>query len=98
MRNLIAALDALSPTGLIDERTLPSEFRQPARRNRAETLREVERAEILDAVEAEDGNLSRVAKRLGIASSTLYLKLGSYGISRQRKDGPRVRSMSGRAD
>lgn len=86
MRNLIVALDALSPTGLIDERTLPQEFRQPLRRDRAETLRDVERAEILDAIEAENGNLSRVARRLGIARSTLYLKLDSYGISRVRKD------------
>lgn len=86
MQNLIAALDALSPTGLVDERTLPREFRQPPRRNRTETLRDVERAGILKAVEAEDGNLSRVARRLGIARSTLYLKLDSYGIMRARKN------------
>ncbi|WP_319520527.1 sigma 54-interacting transcriptional regulator [uncultured Martelella sp.] len=85
MRNLVAALDALSPTGLIDERILPREFRQPARRNGSDTLRDVERAGILDALEAEDGNLSRVAKRLGIARSTLYLKLDSYGIETRRK-------------
>ncbi|MAM11096.1 MAG: sigma-54-dependent Fis family transcriptional regulator [Rhizobiaceae bacterium] len=86
MRNLITALDALSPSGLITERTLPREFHQRARSDRTETLRDVERAEILGAVKAEDGNLSRVAKRLGIARSTLYLKLDSYGISRERKD------------
>ena len=86
MRNLIAALDALSPSGLISERTLPREFHQRAHANRTETLRDVERAEILGAVKAEDGNLSRAAKRLGIARSTLYLKLDSYGISRERKD------------
>lgn len=86
MRNLIAALDALSPSGLISERTLPREFHQRAQINRTETLRDVERAEILGAVKAEDGNLSRAAKRLGIARSTLYLKLDSYGISRERRD------------
>ncbi|WP_246710148.1 sigma-54-dependent Fis family transcriptional regulator [Martelella soudanensis] len=85
MRNLVTALDALSPTGLIEERTLPREFREPTRRNGRETLRDVERAGILDALEAEDGNLSRVAKRLGIARSTLYLKLDSYGIATRRK-------------
>ncbi|AJE47576.1 Fis family GAF modulated sigma54 specific transcriptional regulator [Celeribacter indicus] len=85
MDNLIAALDALSPTGLIDDRTLPPEFRQRSRGDRADTLREVERAEILGAVAAEDGNLSRAARRLGIARSTLYLKLDSYGIARPQK-------------
>ncbi|GGO50384.1 Transcriptional regulator of acetoin/glycerol metabolism [Roseovarius pacificus] len=85
MRNLVASLDALSPTGLIDERSLPPEFQKPAPRTRAETLRDIERAEIQGAIEAENGNLSRVARRLGIARSTLYLKLDSYGISRQRK-------------
>jgi transcriptional regulator of acetoin/glycerol metabolism len=85
MRNLITTLDALSPTGLIDERTLPREFRQRTHPKRSETLRDVERAEIIGAVTAEDGNLSRAAKRLGIARSTLYLKLDSYGIPRERK-------------
>lgn len=85
MRNMIVSLDALSSTGLIDEHTLPKEFRKPARQNRGETLREVERTEILNALETEDGNVSRVAKRLGIARSTLYLKLDSYGISRPQK-------------
>jgi transcriptional regulator of acetoin/glycerol metabolism len=69
----------------MDEHTLPKEFRKPARQNRGETLREVERTEILNALETEDGNVSRVAKRLGIARSTLYLKLDSYGISRPQK-------------
>ena len=86
MQNLIATLDALSPTGLIDERTLPPEYRQRDRCRGAETLRDVERVEILDAIEAENGNLSRAARRLGIARSTLYLKLDSHGISRPQKD------------
>lgn len=84
MNNLIATLDALSPTGLIDERALPSELRGSARPQGAETLRDKERIEILNAIEAEGGNLSRVARRLGIARSTLYLKLDSYGIQRAR--------------
>ena len=85
MRNLISALDTLSPTGLIDDRALPTEFRQRSRGAGADTLRDVERAEILSAIAAEDGNLSRVARRLGIARSTLYLKLDSYGIARPQK-------------
>ena len=85
MTNLIATLDALSPTGLIDERTLPPEIRQIPRGGGEETLRDKERLEILGAIEAEDGNLSRAARRLGIARSTLYLKLDSYGLPRTRK-------------
>ncbi|WP_101341614.1 sigma-54-dependent Fis family transcriptional regulator [Cereibacter azotoformans] len=84
MKNLIGALDALSPTGLIDERTLPPEFRH-APRPAGETLRDKERIEILEAIEAEGGNLSRAAQRLGIARSTLYLKLDSHGIPRMRQ-------------
>jgi len=85
MCNLITALDTLSPTGLIDDRTLPPEFRQRSRSGDADTLRDMERAEILGAIAAEDGNLSRVARRLGIARSTLYLKLDSYGIARPQR-------------
>ncbi|WP_417809804.1 sigma-54-dependent Fis family transcriptional regulator [Thioclava sp.] len=85
MRNLVNALDALSPTGLIDDRTLPPEFHHSNRRNGAETLRDVERAQILSAISAEEGNLSKVARRLGIARSTLYLKLDSFGITRSRQ-------------
>ncbi|MBD3738870.1 sigma-54-dependent Fis family transcriptional regulator [Thioclava marina] len=86
MRNLVATLDALSPTGLIDDRTLPPEFRQRDTRNGAETtLRDLERAEIISAIAAENGNLSQVARRLGIARSTLYLKLDSFGIARSQK-------------
>lgn len=84
MSNLVAMLDALSPTGLIDERTLPPEIRsgQP---EGEETLRDVEKSEILEAVEAAQGNLTEAARRLGIARSTLYLKLDAYGIARPRK-------------
>ncbi|MFB2594690.1 sigma-54-dependent Fis family transcriptional regulator [Paracoccus sp. p4-l81] len=84
MHNLIAALDALSPTGLIDESSLPPEFREAARPLGDDTLRDAERAQIIAALQAETGNLTRAARRLGIARSTLYLKLDSYGIARGR--------------
>lgn len=84
MQNLIAALDALSLNGLIDEATLPLEYREGPRGGRENTLRDVERAQILTALEAEGGNLTRTARRLGIARSTLYLKLDSYGIERTK--------------
>lgn len=84
MQNLIAGLDALSMTGLIDEATLPPEYRSTGRGDRADTLRTAEQRQILAALEAEAGNLTRTARRLGIARSTLYLKLESYGIERDR--------------
>jgi transcriptional regulator of acetoin/glycerol metabolism len=49
------------------------------------TLRGSEKAEILEAVELSGGNLTEAARRLGIARSTLYLKLDSYGIARPRR-------------
>ncbi|MFV0490822.1 MAG: sigma-54-dependent Fis family transcriptional regulator [Pseudorhodobacter sp.] len=85
MGNLISSLDALSMSGLIDEKALPAEIRRPARPEGGETLRDLEHAEIVEAIEREGGNLTRVARRLGIARSTLYLKLDAYGISRARK-------------
>ncbi len=45
-------------------------------------LADRERQAIIDAIEAEHGNLTRVASRLGIAKSTLYEKVKRYGISR----------------
>ncbi|MDO5633232.1 MAG: sigma 54-interacting transcriptional regulator [Paracoccus sp. (in: a-proteobacteria)] len=86
MANLIAALDALSSTGLIDVQTLPPEIRTPVRQRPVDTLRDGERLRILEAMDAEGGNLSRTAKRLGIARSTLYMKLDSYDIPRHQRD------------
>lgn len=50
----------------------------------APTLRlaDRERQTIIAAIEAEHGNLTRVAARLGIAKSTLYEKVKRHGISR----------------
>lgn len=84
MKNLVASLDALSLSGLIDQTELPSEFHKTAQASPV-TLRDSERLRIIDVIDEEDGNLSKVAKRLGIARSTLYLKLDSYGIARPTK-------------
>lgn len=85
MSNLIAMLDALSPSGLIDEKDLPEEIRRPAAIVHDQTLRSSEKAEILEALERSDGNLTETARLLGIARSTLYLKLDNYGIVRPVK-------------
>jgi DNA-binding NtrC family response regulator len=44
-------------------------------------LQQVEAEAIRAAVSAEGGNLTRAALRLGIAKSTLYSKVASYGLS-----------------
>jgi transcriptional regulator of acetoin/glycerol metabolism len=48
----------------------------------AGTLVEAERQAMKNALAAEGGNLSRVARRLGISRPTLYRKLDQYGIRR----------------
>jgi transcriptional regulator of acetoin/glycerol metabolism len=44
----------------------------------ADDLKSLEQAAIMAAIEACDGNLSRAAKRLGIARSTLYARLNTF--------------------
>ncbi len=84
MANLVDVLLVTAPNGMIDHRSLPPEFhRKPV--SPVETLREGERAQVLDAIEHAKGNLSQAARRLGIARSTLYLKMDSYGLSDRNK-------------
>ncbi len=84
MNNLVVSLDILSLSGLIDQSELPSEFHRSFP-SISGTLQDSERMRIIDVIDEEQGNLSKVAKRLGIARSTLYLKLDSYGIERPTK-------------
>ena len=82
LRNLVESLSRLSLSRLADARDLPAEIAAPKREASEETLRDREKAEILAMVAAVDGNLTEAAKRLGVARSTLYLKLDSYGFRR----------------
>jgi transcriptional regulator of acetoin/glycerol metabolism len=45
-------------------------------------LEDAELESIREALEADHGNLTLVAKHLGIAKSTLYVKLKKYGLDR----------------
>ncbi|QRZ15215.1 sigma-54-dependent Fis family transcriptional regulator [Paracoccus methylovorus] len=81
MTNLVEMLLAVASNGLIDHRSLPPEFRRPPARH-GDTLRDAERAQILAAIEQSQGNMTQVARRLGIARSTLYLKLDALRIER----------------
>ena len=64
---------------------------QPTRRSSSDalgespmSLEELEKAAIVRALESNRGNLSDVARQLGIGRSTLYRKLEQYGL-RDRK-------------
>lgn len=81
LRNVVESLSAISASGVVDLRDLPAGIREP-RRAAPETLRGRERVEILDAIAETGGNLTEVARRLGIARSTLYVKLEEHRIER----------------
>lgn len=86
LRNLMESLGATSLSGLVDVADLPRHLTRPAGPRAESTLRDRERAEIAAAVAEAGGNMTEVARRLGIARSTLYLKLDQYGIPRPRRD------------
>ena len=55
------------------ERHSPDEIRRP-------TLAQLEEISIRDSIQRNGGNLSKAARELGVARSTLYNKMKSYGI------------------
>ncbi len=48
--------------------------------NQCKSLEELERDAIIQAMDKNRGNLSDVARQLGIGRSTLYRKLEQYGL------------------
>jgi DNA-binding NtrC family response regulator len=84
LRNVVETTVALAASGLIEADDLPDEVRtvtpgQEPQPPVAGDLREAERQAILAQVRDCDGNLTQAARRLGIARSTLYLRLAKYG-------------------
>ena len=57
----------------VSDSPLPDEIRKP-------TLAQLEEISIRDSIQRNDGNLSKAARELGVARSTLYNKMKSYGI------------------
>ena len=84
LRNVVETTVALAASGLIEADDLPDEVRTvtPGQEQQppvAGDLRAAERQAILTQVRDCDGNLTQAARRLGIARSTLYLRLAKYG-------------------
>lgn len=89
LRNAVEAISLLSDSSEVTPATLPAELLEPvvvqtlaaAKTVRAfGGLREAERETITTAIQQQDGNLTLVARELGISRSTLYLKLKKYGL------------------
>jgi transcriptional regulator of acetoin/glycerol metabolism len=70
----------------------PDHFRRTLRMDRAEgtrdllppvgsmTVDDVEKSMIIRSIEYHDGNMTRVAKSLGLSRAALYRRLEKYGI------------------
>ena len=89
LRNVIEAAVLLSNGEPLRRDLLPPEVQadstadpRPTTDLPASTLNEAEREAIRRAILAEQGNLTRAARRLAIAKSTLYLKMQAFGLTR----------------
>jgi two-component system, NtrC family, response regulator HydG len=60
-----------------------SSRREPVEKKDSLTLEEMERQAIIRAIQKFEGNMSKVAKELGVGRTTLYRKLEKYGLSKE---------------
>lgn len=89
LRNLIESMILMSTERTVRINDLPEEFGGPGVPQDVQlmldgggSLEDTERQAIEQAIEAGAGNLSLVAKTLGISRSTLYRKMKQYGLHR----------------
>src|SRR4026208_718652 len=59
-----------------------ADIQDPALDGRWTLVERAERAQVIEALRAEGGNQTRAARRLGIARSTLVLKLEAFNLPR----------------
>lgn len=87
------AVLAAEETGRIELEDLPRDVRGPLERDpeddEIETLAVVEKRHILMALQACAGNRQDTADALGIGVNTLWRRLKSYGLARERNGGRR---------
>ena len=72
------------PPGIADGDGVPEPSAAPPGEAGTKRLEDLEREAIVHAMENNHGNLSDVARQLGIGRSTLYRKLEQYGL-REKK-------------
>ncbi|HQA26904.1 MAG TPA: sigma-54-dependent Fis family transcriptional regulator [Candidatus Competibacteraceae bacterium] len=87
LRNVIESMLLMSDRPVLDVGDLPPELTQDmmadeARAATAFSISESEAHLIQRAITATRGNLTRAARELGIAKSTLYLKIKQYNLER----------------
>jgi DNA-binding NtrC family response regulator len=91
LRNVVESMLLLSKDNVLRGCDLPPDIRHHANDGRLAVAHEtelmgqhmklVERRNIETAIRSCGGNLTRAAKQLGIARSTLYLRLAAYEAS-----------------
>lgn len=71
----------LSDSKIIDENLFAINNTQKVQPSAYQTIEEMEKQMIIQNIEKEDGNMSNVAKNLGITRQTLYNKIKKYQIT-----------------
>ena len=98
LRNIVECSVLMCQTDTVTLEDLPSEFHyQPKGDNGESSLKDVisndsnisledaERLIIISSIKSNNGNLTKTANHLGMAKSTLYLKLKKHGLDRNSK-------------
>ncbi len=78
--NILEKAMILSDGGVLGIRDFDLHEQQADNGNNATTLESMERNAITSAIKLHGGNMSEVARRLGITRQTLYNKMRKYGI------------------
>jgi len=91
LENIIEQAFVLCRGGMIELSHLPPELRPTAGREASEgqpmSLKAIEKLFITETLQRRNGNRKLAARDLGISVSTLYRKIGTYGIERPDADG-----------
>ncbi|MAS81254.1 MAG: sigma-54-dependent Fis family transcriptional regulator [Legionellales bacterium] len=98
LRNIVECSVLMCQTETVSLEDLPSEFDNEANGNSEDgvfknaisidnniSLEDAERLIIIAAIKSKNGNITKTANHLGMAKSTLYLKLKKYGLDRKPK-------------
>lgn len=90
LRNVVESMLLMSTAPVIESSALPPEIREAKRTGKDSPeadgehsrlrITQVEREAIIDAIRTTSANLTAAAKLLGIAKSTLYLKIDKYAL------------------